>query len=147
MKKIKSKIRIFKETNQRLRKIKTGIKLKELFQDQNLENDVIFIVIDKDSKAKEIDFIIFSKENEPIISLSDYEDSITELKRTYKVKINIKKMNRVELLNSNYRKDKFFGYLSDKIYIYEKEFSIEQIVLNSGRQDFLFSNIKIDVHL
>ena len=143
--KIKGKIRLFKETNRQLRKIKTGIKLKELFRDQILENDVIFIVVDRDSDAKEIDFIIFSKENEPIINLSDCGDSINKLERKYKVKISIKKKNIEELLNSNYKKYKFFGYLSKKIYNYEKEFSIEQIVFNKIRQDILFTNIEVKI--
>ena len=142
---IKGSIRLFKETNQQLRKIKAGIKLKELFQDQILGNDVIFIVVDKDSEAKEIDYIIFSKENEPISNLSACKNTINKLESQYKVKVSIKKKNVEELLNSNYNKYKFFGYLSDKIYSYEKEFSIEQIVLNSGKQDILFSNIKVKI--
>lgn len=143
--KIKDKIRLFKEANRQLRKIKAGIKLKELFQDQILAKDVIFIVVDKDSEAKEIDFIIFSRKNEPIINLSNCVDPINKLERKYKVKISIKKKNIEELLNSNYKKYKYFGYLSDKIYSYEKEFSIEQIILNGGKHNILFSNIKIKI--
>jgi len=143
--KIKGKIRLFKETNLQLRKIKTGIKLKELFQDQIPGDDIDFMVMDKDNEAKEIDFIILSKEDEPFINLSACKDTVNKLESKYKVKINIKKMNKVDFLNSNYKKDKFFGYLSDKIYSYEKEFSIEKIIFNSGRQDVLFSNIKIKI--
>lgn len=143
--KIKDKIRLFKETNLQLRKIKTGIKLKELFQDQILENDVIFIVVDSDSESKEIDFIIFSKENELIINLSNCGDYINKLERKYKVKISIKKKSVEGLLNSSYREKKYFGYLNNKIYSYEKEFSIEQIVFNNMRQDILFSNIKVKI--
>jgi len=142
---IKDKIILFKETNQQLRKIKAGIKLKELFQDQIVENDITFIAMDKDNETKEIDFIIFSKEKEPFINLSAYGDSINELERKYKVKINIKEKSTEELLNSDYKENKFFGYLSNKIYNYEKEFSIEQIIFNSGRQDILFTNIEVKI--
>jgi len=143
--KIKGKIKLFKETNQQLRKIKAGIKLKELFQDQIMENDITFIAMDKDNETKEIDFIVFSKEKEPFINLSAYGDSINELERKYKVKINIKEKNTEELLNSDYKENKFFGYLSNKIYNYEKAFSIEQIIFNSGRQDILFTNIEVKI--
>lgn len=126
--KIKEKIILFKETNQQLRKIKAGIKLKELIQDQISGDDITdisFIVIDRCKNAKEIDFIVFSKKKEQFINLSDYGDSINELERKYKVKINIieeKENNTEGLLNSNYKKYKFFGYLSNKIYNYEKSF-------------------------
>ena len=143
--KIKSEIKLFKETNQQLRKIKAGIKLKELFQDQIPGDDIDFMVMDKDNEAKKMDFIIFSKENEPFINLSACKDTVNKLESKYKVKISIKKKNIEELLNSNYKKYKFFGYLSNKIYRYEKEFSIEQIVFNSGRKDILFSNIKVKI--
>jgi len=67
------------------------------------------------------------------------------LERKYKVKINIKEKSTEELLNSDYKENKFFGYLSNKIYNYEKEFSIEQIIFNSGRQDILFTNIEVKI--
>jgi len=143
--KIKSEFKLFKETNQQLRKIKAGIKLKELFQNQIPKDDIGFIVLEKDSEAKEIDFIIFSKENESLIDLSDYENSVNKLKSKYKVKINIKEKNIEELLNGNYKENKFFGYLSNKIYNYEKEFSIEQIIFNNTGQDILFTNIEVKI--
>jgi len=142
---IKSKISLFKKTNQQLRKIKAGIKLKELFQDQIPGDDIDFIVIDRGKKAKEIDFIVFSKKKDTFINLSACKNIVDKLESKYKVKISIKKKNVEELLNSNYKKYKFFGYLSDKIYSYEKEFSIEQIVFYNMRQDILFSNIKVKI--
>ena len=149
--KIKERIILFKETNQQLRKIKAGIKIKELIQDQIPDNDItdiVFIVIDRGMNAQEIDFIVFSKKKEPFINLSDYGNSINELERKYKVKINIIEENEKkteELLNSNYKKYKFFGYLSNKIYNYEKKFSIEQIIFNNMRQDTLFTNIEVKI--
>lgn len=145
LKEIKGSIILFKETNQQLRKIKAGIKLKELFQDQIPRDDLAFIVIDRGKKVKEIDFIVFSKKKYTFINLSACKDTVNKLESKFKVKINIKKMKGDELLNSNYRKDKFFGYFSDKIYSYEKEFSLEQIVSNGGKQDTLFSNVKIKI--
>jgi len=143
--KIKSEIKLFKETNQQLRKIKVGIKLKELFQDQIQGDNIAFIVIDRGKIDKEMDFILFSKKKNTLINLSACKNTVNELESKYKVKISIKKKNAKELLNSNYKKYKFFGYLSNKIYRYEKEFSIEQIVFNSGRQDILLSNIKVKI--
>ncbi len=142
---IKGKIILFKETNQQLRKIKAGIKLKELFQDQIPGDDISFIVIERSKKSKEIDFIVFSKKKDTFINLSACKNTVNKLESKYKVKISIKKINVEELLNSNYKKYKFFGYLSNKIYKYEKESTIEQIVLNSGKQDIIFSNIKIKI--
>ncbi|MBU0712485.1 site-specific DNA-methyltransferase [bacterium] len=143
--KIKGEIRLFTETNHKLRKIKVGIKLKEFFQEQIPENDITFIVIDKGNETKEIDFILFSKENESFIDLSARETYVNKLESRYKVNINIMEKNIEELLNINYKENKFFGYLNNKIYNYEKEFSIEQIFLNNKRQDFLFSNIKVKI--
>ncbi len=142
---IKGRIILFKETNQQLRKIKAGIKLKELFQDQIPGDDIAFIVIDRGKKAKEIDFIVFSKKKDTFINLSACKNTVNKLESKYKVKISIKKKNVEEVLNSNYKKYKFFGYLSNKIYRYEKEFSIEQIIFSSGRQDILFSTIKVKI--
>ena len=143
--KIKSEIKLFKETNQQLRKIKVGIKLKELFQDQIQGDDIAFIVIDRGKIDKKIDFILFFKKKNTLINLSAYKNTVNELESKFKVKISIKKKNAKELLNSNYKKYKFFGYLSNKIYRYEKEFSIEQIIFDSGRQDILYSNIKLKI--
>ena len=144
--KIKGQIKLFKETNQQLRKIKAGIKLKELFQNQIQKDDIGFIVLEKDSEAKEIDFIVFSKENNPPIELSDYEDSVNKLKSKYKIKINIKEKNIEELLNGVLKENKLFGYLSNKIYNYEEEFSIEQIVSNNIRQDIFVTNIEMKIN-
>jgi DNA modification methylase len=143
--KIKGGFKFFKETNQKLRKIKVGIKLKEFFQEQIPENDITFIVIDKGNETKEIDFIVFSKEKESFIVLSARENSINKLESKYKVKINIKEKNIDELLNSNYKENKFFGYLNNKIYNYEEEFSIEQIIFNNIRQDIIFTNIEVKI--
>jgi hypothetical protein len=128
-----------------LRKIKIGVKLKELFQDQIPQADINFIVLEKNNKIEEIDFIIFSKENTPLINLSVYGDSINKLEKKYKIKINIKEKKSTELLNTNYNGNKFFGYLSNKTYNYEKEFSIEQIISNNTRQDILFANIEVKI--
>ena len=142
---LKGNFKFFKETNYKLRKIKVGIKLKELFQDQIPQADINFIVLEKDNKIEEIDFIIFSKENKPLINLSVYGDSINKLERKYKVKINIKEKKAMELLDTNYNGNKFFGYLNNKTYNYEKEFSIEQIIFNDTRQNILFTNIEVKI--
>lgn len=142
---LKDNFKFFKETNYKLRKIKVGIKLKELFQDQIPQADINFIVLEKDNKIEEIDFIIFSKENKPLINLSVYGDSINKLERKYKVKINIKEKKSMELLDTNYNGNKFFGYLNNKTYNYEKEFSIEQIIFNDTRQNILFTNIEVKI--
>lgn len=142
---LKDNFKFFKETNYKLRKIKIGVKLKELFQDQIPQADINFIVIEKDNKIEEIDFIIFSKENKPLINLSVYGDSINKLEKKYKIKINIKEKKSTELLNTNYNGNKFFGYLSNKTYNYEKEFSIEQIISNNIRQDILFTNVEVKI--
>lgn len=142
---LKDNFKFFKETNYKLRKIKVGIKLKELFQDQIPQADINFIVLEKDNKIEEIDFIIFSKENKPLINLSVYGDSINKLERKYKVKIKIKEKKSMELLDTNYNGNKFFGYLNNKTYNYEKEFSIEQIIFNDTRQNILFTNIEVKI--
>ena len=142
---LKGNFKFFKETNYKLRKIKVGIKLKELFQDQIPQADINFIALEKDNKIEEIDFIIFSKESKPLINLSVCRDSISKLEREYKVKINIKKERAEELLDLNCNKNKFFGYLNNRIYNYEREFSIEQIIFDNVKQDILFTNIEAKI--
>lgn len=142
---LKDNFKCFKETNQKLRKIKAGIKLKELFKDQISKADINFMVVEKDNEIEEIDFIIFSKGNKSLINLSVCGDSVNKLEREYKVKINIKKERAEELLNLNCNENKFFGYLNNRIYNYEREFSIEQIISDNIKQDILFTNIKVNI--
>ena len=67
------------------------------------------------------------------------------MEKKYKIKINVKEKKSTELLNTNYNGNKFFGYLSNKTYNYEKEFSIEQIISNNTRQDILFTNVEVKI--
>jgi len=131
---------IFKENNQKLRKIKASIKLKSNIKDLESNNDFIYIATN-DIEDKLNLYLITSKKN-----FHDFNGLIEKISREHKVKINISTISK-KAFSSLHKENTFFSYEEKQIYKYNKSYSLEQIFNNNIHEDVLFSNIKVNINI
>lgn len=141
---LRKKINKFKLINNKLRKNKLGaIIIQEM--KLNYKNDDNFFLLLENTKSKNtIDCVIISKKNEIDISMINRDERILNLTKTFKVKINWIITN-LKAIQKSLNKTTFYKYSLSNTHLYVSTLTLEEIIAESNRNDYFYSNIRLHI--
>ena len=140
---IDEKNRQFKEINTKLRKIKTGIRLTKQIRNQLKDNKCVYVILDNQEIPNGIELVVLMDEDNNL-KLSDMSVFLNDLKNTFNINALIS-FKDSELAMKQFKESSLFTYLSNRIYSYSKSLPFPDIVKDSRRFEYVFSNIEVNV--
>lgn len=139
----RDKAKLFMDTNIKLRKIKFGVELGKVIQNQ-IDDEAVILVLDSKGKVPAIDLTIVQVDSKRDTDISNLADWIEQEQKKYKVKVSIH-MTRKSDLAEHYYNMKLFGYLENRIYKYDVSLPASAVITNVVDKRYVFSDIKIRI--
>ncbi|MDP5198989.1 site-specific DNA-methyltransferase [Flavobacterium sp. DG2-3] len=132
-------IKNFKETNNKLRKLKVA---NGIFEYITKKNNYEFLMYAQDSINNELNLIFYKSTVSPDVNIED--KSLLSLIHQSKIKVDIQIMNESLLLQSIGNED-VFRYKRGKFFAYTSKCSNKKILKSESKYDYIYSNISIKV--
>jgi len=141
--KVRKRAENFKKTNIKLRKIKAGIKLAKILKQMFNDETTAYIIMDGNESTISL-LVLQSKINSPIQS-EQYSTNLDKIASEYSIDVTILYKLRVETSVTNLYDENLFAYTADRIYRPSGTYSIPQILNDSFKSSYVFSNIHVDI--
>lgn len=131
----------FKNINIKLRKIKSGIKLIKKIKQALEDNSSTYIIID--GNDLDISLLVLQSQINTSITNDQYIDDLKKLETEYYIKINILHQSKDSAATTGL--NNLFAYTSHRIYRTSGAFSISQVLNDTSKHNYIFSNIHVDI--
>ncbi len=133
----------FRNTNIKLRKVKSGIKLAKIIKQALNDNSATYIIVD--GNELDISLLVLQSQIYGQITDEQYIDDLKKLESEYYVKINILHKTKGETAIIELGHDNLFAYTSHRIYRTIGAFSISQVLNDTFKPSYVFSNIHVNI--
>lgn len=143
LEKEEKKRKLFKDTNNKLRKIKAGIKVVNKIKNSINNKKNKYLILDNINDSSSVNVVILQEESESTNSISDITEYLQKIKAEYYIEVKITHAEKnIETIN-NYNSKVFYAYTPKKIYNYSDTFSALQIMTGKYKSNYVFSNIEL----
>lgn len=133
----------FKETNIKLRKIKSGIKLAKTIKRSLNDDSAVYVIVDGDHLN--ISLLVLQNQIESKITYENYIDDLKKIEREYYININILYKPKSERSITEVIQSDLFLYTSHRIYRNSGTFSISQIINGTFKPSHVFADINVNI--